>query len=95
MELTDWINAHQPEAKRILNQQIQKETGKALPPAVLDEAFARLQVTYDPVRNSLLTSARSAYDAGFLGKQMPDLSKMYDLTLLNQILAEKGRKAVQ
>jgi len=47
------------------------------------------------VRNSLLTSARSAYDAGFLGKQMPDLSKMYDLTLLNQILAEKGRKAVQ
>ena len=95
VELTDWINAHQPEAKRILNQQIQKETGKALPPAVLDEAFARLQVTYDPVRNSLLTSARSAYDAGFLGKQMPDLSKMYDLTLLNQILAEKGRKAVQ
>jgi NitT/TauT family transport system substrate-binding protein len=95
VELTEWINAHLPEAKKILNQQIQKETGNALSPAVLDEAFGRLQVTYDPVRNSLLTSARSAYDAGFLGKQMPDLSKMYDLTLLNQILAEKGKKAVQ
>ena len=95
VELTDWINAHLPEAKKILNQQIQKETGKALPPAVLDEAFGRLQVTYDPVRNSLLTSARSAYDTGFLGKQMPDLSKMYELTLLNQVLAEKGKKAIQ
>jgi NitT/TauT family transport system substrate-binding protein len=95
VELTDWINAHLPDAKRLLNQQIQRETGKALPAAVLDEAFGRLQVIYDPLRNSLLTSARSAYDAGFLGRQMPDLSGMYDLTLLNQVLAEKGKKAIQ
>jgi NitT/TauT family transport system substrate-binding protein len=95
VELTDWINGHLPEAKKILNQQIQKETTKALSPGVLDEAFGRLQVTYDPIRNALLTSARSAYDAGFLGRQMPDLSGMYDLTLLNQVLAEKGKKAIQ
>src|SRR5438270_574626 len=89
---------HKPEdfhGKKLLNQQIQKETSKALAPAILDEAFGRLQVTYDPVRNSLLTSARSAYDAGFLGRQMPDLSNMYDLSLLNQVLAEKGKKAIQ
>jgi NitT/TauT family transport system substrate-binding protein len=94
IELTDWINGHLPEAKNILNQQIEKETGKALKPAILDEAFGRLQITYDPIRNSLLTSAHSAFDAGFLGKQMPDLSGMYDLTLLNQVLAEKKRKAI-
>jgi NitT/TauT family transport system substrate-binding protein len=93
VELTDWINAHLPEAKNILNQQLQNETGKALKPAILDEAFGRLQITYDPIRNSLLTSAHSAFDAGFLGKQMPDLSGMYDLTLLNQVLAEKKKKA--
>ena len=45
VELTDWINANIPEAKKTLNAQIQKETGKALPDAVLDEAFGRLQVT--------------------------------------------------
>ena len=95
VELTDWINGHLPEAKKILNQQIQKETTKALSAGVLDEAFGRLQVTYDPLRNSLLTSARSAFDAGFLGRQMPDLSGMYDLSLLNQVLAEKGKKAIQ
>ncbi|MGA8150842.1 MAG: aliphatic sulfonate ABC transporter substrate-binding protein [Terriglobales bacterium] len=95
VELTDWINANPAEAKTIVNRQIQKETGKALPPVVLDEAFGRLQVTYDPIRSSLLTSARSAYEAGFLGRQMPDLSGLYDLSLLNQVLADKRKKAIQ
>jgi NitT/TauT family transport system substrate-binding protein len=95
VELSDWITGHPSDAKKILNQQIQKETGKALPDAVLDEAFSRLQVTYDPLRASLLTSAKSAFEAGFLGRQMPDLSNLYDLSLLNQVLSEKGKKAIQ
>ena len=95
VELTDWIESHQAEAKKLLNEQIQKETSKALAPAILDEAFGRLQITYDPVRSSLLTSARSAFDAGFLGRQMPDLSNLYDLSLLNEVLAEKGKQAIQ
>ena len=95
VELTEWINGHLPAAKKILNQQIQKETGKALPDAVLDEAFGRVQVTYDPLRHSLLSAAKSAYDAGFLGRQMPDLSGLYDLSLLNLVLSEKGKKAIQ
>jgi NitT/TauT family transport system substrate-binding protein len=95
VELTQWIGGHLPEAKKMLNDQIQKETGKALSAAVLDEAFGRLQVTYDPLRSSLLNSAHSAFEAGFLGKTMPDLSNLYDLSLLNQVLAEKKLKGVQ
>jgi len=95
VEVTDWINGHLPEAKKSLNQQLQTETGKALPADVLDEAFGRLQVTYDPLRASLFTAAKSAFDAGFLGRQMPDLSRLYDLTLLNQVLTEKGKRAIQ
>ena len=94
VELTDWINGHLLESKQLINRQIQKETGKALSPAVMDEAFGRLEVTYDPLKSSLLTSAQSAFDAGFLGKQIPDLSGIYDLSFLNQVLAEKGRKAI-
>ena len=30
VELTDWVNGHLREAKQLLNQQISKETGKAL-----------------------------------------------------------------
>ncbi len=95
LELTEWINSHLSEAKKLLKAQIQEETGKALPAAIVDEAFSRMDVTYDPIRSSLLTSARSAFDAGYLGRQMPDLSGLYDLSLLNQVLAEKGKKAVQ
>lgn len=95
IELTDWINSHVPEAKQILNQQIQTETGKALASAVLDESFNHLQVTYDPLHGSLLRAAQLTFDSGFLGRQMPDLSRIYDLTLLNQVLAERGKKAIQ
>jgi NitT/TauT family transport system substrate-binding protein len=95
VELTDWINGHAAEAKQILNQQIQKETGKALAPPVLDDSFSRLQVTYDPLREQLLRAAQLAFDAGFLGRQMPDLSRIYDLTLLNQVLTQEGKKAIQ
>ena len=94
VELTEWINAHPEQAKRAMNAQIQKETGKALAADVLDEAFGRMQVTYDPIRSSLFTSAKWAFDAGFLGRQMPDLSRLYDLKLLNQVLGEKGKRAV-
>jgi NitT/TauT family transport system substrate-binding protein len=78
-----------------LNLQVQAETGKAVPSTELDEAFARFEVTYDPLRSSLMTAAKSSFDAGFLGRQMPDLSRLYDLTLLNQVLAETKRKGIQ
>ncbi len=95
VDLTDWINAHQAEAKKLLNEQIQRETNKPLPADVLEEAFSRLQVTYDPLHAALNTAAQQAFEDGFLGRQMPDLSNLYDMTLLNQVLTEKKRKAIQ
>ena len=94
VELTDWIGQHPAEAEQLLNQQIQRETGKALSRQVLYDAYARMQPTYDPLRGSLVSAAKSAFEAGFLGRQMPDLSSLYDLTLLNQVLAEKGKKPI-
>lgn len=95
IELTDWINVHPAEAKKLLNEQIQRETNKALPADVLNEAFSRLQITYDPLHAALNTAAQQAFEDGFLGRQMPELSGLYDLTILNQVLAEKKRKAMQ
>jgi NitT/TauT family transport system substrate-binding protein len=94
VELTEWILRNSSQAKTIVNQQIQKETGKALSQGVLDDAFSRLQVTYDPIRFSLLASAQSAFEAGFLGRAKPDLAGLYDLSLLNEALQESGRKPV-
>jgi NitT/TauT family transport system substrate-binding protein len=90
VELTRWINANVPEAKRLLNQQIEKDLGKGLPPAILDEAFSRLLVTHDPIRRALLTSASWAFEAGLLGREPPDLSQLYDLTVLGEVLKARG-----
>jgi len=95
IEVTDWINAHQADAKKLLNEQIQRETNKALPADVLDEAFSRMQVTYDPLHSALNSAAQQAFENGSLGRAMPNLSNLYDLILLNQVLAEKKRKAIQ
>lgn len=89
VELTKWINEHRDEAKRILNEEIKAETTKAIPQATLDSAWKRLEITYDPVSASLLKSAEDAYRVGFL-KEKPDLSRIYDLKLLNDVLREKG-----
>jgi len=95
VELTDWIGKNTAQAKQIMNQQLQKETGKPLAPEVMDDAFSRMQVTYDPIRSSLQKSTQQAFDEGFLGRTPPDLSGLYDLTLLNEVLREKKAAPVQ
>ncbi len=93
--VTRWIGGHLPEAKRLLNGEIRRLTGKALPTRVLDDSFSRLEVTYDPVSRSLFGSADAAFELGFLGKENPDLSGIYDLTPLNEVLAEQGLPPVR
>jgi NitT/TauT family transport system substrate-binding protein len=62
----------------------------------LKQAWSRIQFTYDPLKLSLFQGANNAYDIGFLakGKPRPDLSGIYDLTILNQVLKEKGLQLI-
>ena len=93
VELTDWINQNPAEAKRVLNAEIAAETTKGIAPEVLERAWERFEVTYDPISASLRRSAKDAHLAGFLEKN-PDLSKIYALQILNDLLAQKGRPGV-
>ena len=93
VELTDWINANPAEAKRLLNAELEAETTKGIAPEVLERAWSRIEVTHDPVSASLRRSAKDAHAAGFL-EEDPDLSKIYALELLNDVLAQKGRPGV-
>jgi NitT/TauT family transport system substrate-binding protein len=90
LQITEWINNNKEEAKQVLNQEIKRETGKAIPQNILDAALPRIEFTYDPIAGSLFQSAEDAYKLGFLGKAEPDLSGIYDLSILNGILKEKG-----
>jgi NitT/TauT family transport system substrate-binding protein len=95
IRITDWINAHRQEAMKDLNAEIKRETGKALPESVLAPAFSRLELTDDPVSDSLMKSAEDAFSLGFLGKEKPHLSGIYDLTILNDVRKALGRPPVR
>ncbi|HEV2193152.1 MAG TPA: ABC transporter substrate-binding protein [Nitrosopumilaceae archaeon] len=86
---TTWINNNKDQAAQVFNAQLEKLTGKTIPVDEFQNAFSRLEITYDPVKESLYTSANNAFDLGFLGDKKPDLSNIYDLTLLNEVLNEK------
>ena len=94
VDATIWIQQNPEDAKKVVNAQLQKLTGKALANETLNEAFSRLNMTYDPVSASLRTYADWAFDLGFLGSTRPDLSHIYSLGTLNGILKEKGLAAV-
>lgn len=86
---TQWINDHKPEAIKAFNEQLQKLTGKTISEDVLNASLSRLEFTYDPIKQSLIKAADNAVRLGYL-KQKPDLSGIYDLSLLEQVLQEKG-----
>ena len=90
VELTQRINTDPTSAKQTLDKEIERLSGAALPKEILDDAWSRQMVTYDPIRSSLIGSAEAAFKLGFLGDKMPNLDNIYDLKLLNEALIEKG-----
>jgi len=89
VEVTRWELENPADAQTLLNGEIEKLTGKKLAAEVLTMAWGRMTVTWDPITASLLASAQSAYEAGFL-KEEPNLDGIYDLSILNAVLGEKG-----
>ena len=91
---TQWINHNKEEASKVFNTELEKLTGKTIPTDEFQEAFSRMMITYDPVKESLFKSANDAFDIGFLGDVKPDLSKIYDLKILNEVLEEKKLETI-
>jgi NitT/TauT family transport system substrate-binding protein len=86
---TNWINTNKTAAIGPFNVELEKLTGKTLTEDILNASLSRIDFTYDPIRLSLFQDATDAYNLGFLPEQ-PDLSGIYDLTILDQVLQERG-----
>jgi NitT/TauT family transport system substrate-binding protein len=91
---TQWINNNKEEALKVYNTELKKLTGQTIPEDQLKDAFSKLEITYDPLKQSLFKSANDAFEIGFLGKTKPDLTGIYDLTVLNDIIKEKNLKPI-
>ena len=88
----DSIAADPAKAQASTNAGIAKAVGKPLPDAVISAAWKNLQFTIDPIASSLDKSAKDAQAVGLLDPV--DLRGIYDLTILNQLLAAKSKQAV-
>lgn len=88
VELTEWIEANQDEAKKIFNQEIAKEVFQPFSLPILERAWSKLELTYAPLRASVVRFANEAFEIGLI-KERPDLSQLYDLRLLFEILDER------
>ncbi|MFJ9774754.1 aliphatic sulfonate ABC transporter substrate-binding protein [Kitasatospora sp. NPDC101157] len=96
-----FIKANPDKAKADANEAIKKDAGNALEPAVLDPAWADVDFLDDPLAGTLQAEADHAVTAGLL--KLPrsssagagaNLNGIYDLTLLNKVLAAKGQAPV-
>jgi len=92
VEATDFVNGDAAAAQAVVNEGIKDVTEKALPDEVLAAAWPNLTFTVDPIASSLHTSAAEATELGLL--EETDLTGIYDLTLINEVLGEAGRPEV-
>jgi NitT/TauT family transport system substrate-binding protein len=86
---TNWINNNKAAAIGAFNIELQKLTGQTIAEDVLNASLSRIDFTYDPVRLSLFQDAADAYNLGFLPEN-PDVTGIYDLAILDQVLQERG-----
>ncbi|MGH9272924.1 MAG: ABC transporter substrate-binding protein, partial [Ilumatobacteraceae bacterium] len=82
------------EAQRITNDGIERITTKRLPDATIAGAWEHLEFTLDPIATSLRQSADDAIAADLLDPVDLGDPGIYDLTLLNEVLGERGDDAV-
>jgi NitT/TauT family transport system substrate-binding protein len=90
IDMTSWINNNRNEALQIFNTELNKLMGQTIPEDELREGISRIELTYDPIKESLFKAANDAFDIGFLGKTRPNLSEIYDLEILNEVLKERS-----
>jgi NitT/TauT family transport system substrate-binding protein len=83
----DVINADPVAAQTVVNDGIEAITDNRLADETIAGAFANLEFTYDPIASSLQESADDAVAVELL--EPVELDGIYDLTLLNEVLAER------
>lgn len=88
----DYIAADPSGAQQLANAEIEAVTGKPLPEKVVSAAWANLEFTSDPIAASLQKSAADAKAVGLL--KSDDVTGIYDLTILNELRAERGQATV-
>ena len=87
-----FVNEDAATAQASVNANIEEVTGEAIPEEVITASWENLTFTLDPIASSLEESKNDAVEVGLL--EEVDLEGIYDLTILNEVLAERGEEAI-
>lgn len=87
-----FLNAKEAQGQSIANAAVASITGKKLADGVVSAAWPHMAFTLDPLALTLQSSADHAHSLGLL--RDANLHGLYDLELLNQVLAEHNEPAV-
>lgn len=88
----DLIKSNPAQAEQLVSTGVEKASGKALKVSLVASAFKSITFTLDPIASSLKKDAASAKALGFIDST--DLTNIYDLTQLNQLLQQQGQPAI-
>jgi len=94
VETVQYIENNTQSALSLVNSQLKQITGKGIADNELTLAFSHLTITYDPLSSTINTQAQRSYTLGYLGSSNPNLSGLYNLGPLNQVLTSKGLATV-
>ena len=89
----DAVNADPSSSQATVNESIESLTGSALSTEIIQAAWQNLSFTLDPIASSLRKSADDAIAVGLLDPV--DLTQIYALGPLNEILTDLGREEVR
>jgi NitT/TauT family transport system substrate-binding protein len=90
---TDWINQNPAAAQDVVNAGIAKVTGQAMSVDTIKASWGGMSFTFDPLASTLNKEANDAKSVGLLDGSVK-LDGIYDLTLLNKLLAAAGKAPV-
>jgi NitT/TauT family transport system substrate-binding protein len=91
-DAVDLITKDPTRAEQLVGAGIQRATGKGLAADLIAASFQTTTFTNDPIASSLQTSAENAKKLGLL--KSTNLKGLYDLSLLNKVLAARHEPAV-
>jgi NitT/TauT family transport system substrate-binding protein len=86
---TLWINSNREQAIKLFNTAVTGILGSGFDEEDLRTSLTRMELTYDPLERTVQKAADDAYSLNLLDKK-PDLSGMFDLRILNNVLQENG-----
>ncbi|HXV18474.1 MAG TPA: ABC transporter substrate-binding protein [Candidatus Omnitrophota bacterium] len=92
VEITEWIGQNPSEAKKIVSEEIERETHKPIPPGILEKAWSRIRFTHELPIFSVREQAKAAQEVGYL-KELPDLAGLFSASVLEEVLKERESRA--